>query len=568
MGQPRGGADEGLGEDGLTRERRWLDRFFESYYDRRPVNATFIGVHDHDHRLPDFSESGAGDTVAEMEGLLRESDGSAGASASERLDLRLARGYLRTQLWEYRGEHFHRGNPSTYTGEAVFAVMALFLTEFAPLAERVAAAVARMEAIPGFLQQASENVRRAPLAWTDRAMRECAGALAFFREGVGLLAAEKAIGLPAFATAAEHAAAAFATFHDHLEGLRRSPSERYAAGEEALGLYLRDGHFLTEAADDIARYAEAELAEAKGYLEAHAGDFGARTPEEAMASLSLLHPSTETYYARYQELWDEARALAEERGLVTWGEAALRYVPRPAWARAAAPHLYFLFYRSPAAFNRPAIHDYLVTPVDRALPVAEQQRLLESNNDSALKLNHVVHHGGIGHHLQNERAFSAASRIGQVAAVDCASRIALFCGGTMAEGWACYATDLMSEAGFLTPLEKYAERHTRIRMCARAVVDVRLHQGRLSLDEAADYYGKHAGMPPDAARAEAVKNSMFPGAAVMYVMGTDGIHRLRRELSARANARFDLRAFHDQLLSYGSVPVSLVAEAMRARPAC
>ena len=43
---------------------------------------------------------------------------------------------------------------------------------------------------------------------------------------------------------------------------------------------------------------------------------------------------------------------------------------------------------------------------------------------------------------------------------------------------------------------------------------------------------------------------------------------LRRELSARAEAPFDLRAFHDQLLSYGSVPVSLIAEAMRARPAC
>ena len=202
------------------------------------------------------------------------------------------------------------------------------------------------------------------------------------------------------------------------------------------------------------------------------------------------------------------------------------------------------------------------------MPAAQQHQVLEANNDSALKLNHVVHHGAIGHHVQNAYAFRAASRIGRVAAVDCASRIALFCGGTMAEGWACYATDLMSEVGFLTPLEKYAERHTRVRMCARAVVDVRLHQGRLTLEQASDYYRQHAGMPPDAARAEAVKNSMFPGAAVMYVMGTDGIHGLRRELRARAGTSFDLRAFHDELLSYGSVPVSLIAESMRARPAC
>ena len=546
----------------------WLDRFFRSYYDDRPVNATFIGVHDRDHLLPDFAESALGDTLAGMERLLFESErlNSRPLSAAQRLDLRLARGFLRMQTWEYRSQHFHRGNPSTYTGEAVFGVMALFLTDFAPLPERVTAAVARMEAIPALLRQARENVRQAPLPWTERAIRECTGALAFFTEGVGLLATEKRIDLPAFKAAAARAALAFAALRDHLETeLRQRPSDHYACGDEALGLYLREGHFLTESADEIARYAEAELGEAQRYLQAHATDFGARSPEEAMAGRSLLHPSAEAYYARYQELWDEARAVADARDLLTWPEAPLRYRPRPEWARAAAPYLYFLFYRSPAAFDRPPVHDYLVTPIEAGMAAPEQQQLLEANNDSALKLNHVVHHGGIGHHVQNWYAFRAASRIGQVAAVDCASRIAFFCGGTMAEGWACYATDLMSESGFLTPLEQYAERHTRVRMCARAVVDVRLHQGRLTLEQAADYYQGHAGMPPDAARAEAVKNSMFPGAAVMYVMGTDRIHRLRRELSARRGARFSLRSFHDELLAYGSVPVSLVADAMTER---
>ncbi len=51
----------------------WLDRFFASYYARRPVNATFIGVHEWDDRLPDFSEHGAGDTLADMQNLLVES---------------------------------------------------------------------------------------------------------------------------------------------------------------------------------------------------------------------------------------------------------------------------------------------------------------------------------------------------------------------------------------------------------------------------------------------------------------------------------------------------------------
>jgi uncharacterized protein (DUF885 family) len=149
--------------------------------------------------------------------------------------------------------------------------------------------------------------------------------------------------------------------------------------------------------------------------------------------------------------------------------------------------------------------------------------------------------------------------------VDCASRIAMFCGGTMAEGWACYATDLMAEFGALTPLEHLAELASRIRMCCRAVVDVELHRGRMSVDEATTLYEREAGMSGAAARSEAVKNSMFPGAALMYLMGTDALHDLRRQRRDRLGADFSLRDFHDQLLAYGSVPVSLIAEDMIRR---
>jgi uncharacterized protein (DUF885 family) len=69
-------------------------------------------------------------------------------------------------------------------------------------------------------------------------------------------------------------------------------------------------------------------------------------------------------------------------------------------------------------------------------------------------------------------------------------------------------------------------------------------------------------MPPAAARAEATKNSMFPGAALMYLTGTDAIHALRRELAARPG--FSLRTFHDRFLAHGSLPVALIAKAMRA----
>ena len=54
----------------------------------------------------------------------------------------------------------------------------------------------------------------------------------------------------------------------------------------------------------------------------------------------------------------------------------------------------------------------------------------------------------------------------------------MFSGGSLAEGWACYVCDLMEEIGFLSPLERVAQQHTRVRLLARAVVDLSLHTGR------------------------------------------------------------------------------------------
>src|SRR5207245_1715365 len=82
----------------------------------------------------------------------------------------------------------------------------------------------------------------------------------------------------------------------------------------------------------------------------------------------------------------EAREAADAHGLATWVTDPISFVPQPVWAREAAPSLYFLFYRAPAAFDRLPVVDYFVTP---------------GAHESAIKLTHVIHHAGLGHHLQN-----------------------------------------------------------------------------------------------------------------------------------------------------------------------
>jgi hypothetical protein len=232
----------------------WLDDFFSAYYRRRPVNATFIGHHQYDDQLPDFSRDGAGATVAEMETLLARlrTLPSEGLNQAEALDRKLAEGYLQTQLWEFESQHFHLGNPSLYTGEAIFGLLSLFLTDFGPFAERVESAIARMEAIPQLLAQGQANVRCAPLEWTDRAIRECTGALAFCQGGVEQLIHDGGIDGTRFLAAAANASTAFGEYQQYLESeLRTQASDGYASGEEAFDLMMRQGHFVDMSAAEI-----------------------------------------------------------------------------------------------------------------------------------------------------------------------------------------------------------------------------------------------------------------------------------------------------------------------------
>ena len=545
----------------------WLDDFFAAYYRRRPVNATFTGIHEHDACLPDLSERAVGDTVAEMQDLLRRARALApdpfGSVPS--IDRALAMGFLEIQTWEYGSTHFHRGNPCFYTGEAIFGVMSLFLTRSAPPADRTTEATTRMKAIPGLLAQAKGNVREAPLAWTERAVRECTGAIAFLTGGVDVLVRDQLAGTPALAKAAREAAAAFEDLRSHLTNeLMRHDTGRYSCGAEAFALLLRRGHFLERDADEIARWAEDEMRDAEADLEAHAAEAGATTWRGALALLADHHPSAAGYYRRFDEVRDECRAEVERHRLITWVDRPVRFVPQPAWAREAAPYLYFLPYRSPPSFGAPAQHDYLVAPIDAATPPDRAGRILREQNDSVIKLNHVVHHGSVGHHFQNWHASSAASRIGRVAAVDCASRLAFFCAGTMAEGWATYATQLLADTDLLSPLERMSARHGRLRAAARAFVDVRLHEGRLSLGDAARLYEERVGMSAAAARSEAVKNSMFPGAGLIYLAGSDLIRRLRDRVAVQQGSAFELRTFHDRLLKQGSLPIALITPEMLA----
>lgn len=551
-----------------------LDAFFESFYRQGPVTATFTGIHDVDHALPDFSPEALKSARDEMSAMRRKlADGGYGVLHSDELRRRdwaaidgaLADSVLEVRLAEDESLHSVRGNPSLAIGEALFSVASLAgSNNDSPVTARVEASVSRLRAFPDFLHGARRTLgdRAMPAAWRDRAIRECDGGVLLLADLAGWpVAAGAPVSLcRELQDAAIHATAAVEWFRAYLRARPAAPLARYAAGHGLLAKLIRRGHWCDVSIDRLLHEARAALEREISHL--HDALQGATWPDVA-ARLVATQPDSGDILNVARQTWKACQELSS--GEVTWPDQALPYVPAPEWARRAAPFLYYLPYRSPAPY------DGSIGRYDVLLPesgdAAASEALARTWNLAAIKLNHVAHHGGLGHHVQNWHAARSPSRIGRVAAVDTASRIAMFCGGTMAEGWACYATEIMESLGFLTPDERISEQHTRVRLMTRAVVDLELHTGRMTFDEAAQFHVSAAQATPSVAHAEVTKCSMFPGTAMMYWLGLRDLWRLRSAEEAARGSAFSAKAFHDELLSFGSIPVSLAARLMaHSRP--
>jgi hypothetical protein len=134
---------------------------------------------------------------------------------------------------------------------------------------------------------------------------------------------------------------------------------------------------------------------------------------------------------------------------------------------------------------------------------------------------------------------------------------------TFIEGWALYAEELMLRSGYYATgppeLELFAMRMLLYRT-ARALLDRKIQRRDLSPDDAVQFLQRHFNLSPERSRIEVferyVKN---PGSAATYFVGKRQIEQLRRQVEAAEGPRFNLKQFHDRLLSRGGASVPTIA---------
>jgi uncharacterized protein (DUF885 family) len=137
---------------------------------------------------------------------------------------------------------------------------------------------------------------------------------------------------------------------------------------------------------------------------------------------------------------------------------------------------------------------------------------------------------------------------------------ARFAAGAFVEGWGLYSERLADEMGlYRNPGERFGMLDAQAWRAARLVVDTGLHALRWTRQQSIDVL-LEAGLSESDALVETDRYIANPGQALTYKVGQRELERLRRELSARDGAAFDLKGFHDEVLGHGSLPLAILSE--------
>jgi len=523
-----------------------LHKLANDYYNWRnendPVSSSNAGLHTWDDRLADFSPAKIAERAQHVRALLDKVRAMKIDTwpKDEQIDAILFRSQLENVDFQNRVLKFERTNPQTYIGECVSAIFSLLKKEYDTPRKRALSATARLKAMPPMLKQGLTNLRNPVKLYAKLAIDSARSIDPLLKDSLMALDVDLAPNEHEELIKARDAALSAAhSYADDLEKRMPKMVEFVPMGEASYNYYLKRVLLLPLDAREVEMIGRVENARYRA-LEALLPDPKLADPDPKRAA--NIPPDQASFLKAYESRETEMINFLKEHNLISLpnylGPFQIRQLPE-----AFKPTSPGGFMNPPGVYDKDSTGFYFIPTYN---PQSKNFYIRAAIEDPRP----ILGHEGIpGHFLQLSIANHLTDEIRRQHQ-----------DGVFLEGWALYGEEMLMRTGLYpnnSPAQGQILRLSRYRG-ARIGVDVNLHTGKWTFEQAVKYFMDAGGLDREAAEGEAAGAASNPHQKISYIIGKWQIMNLLGRYKDRQGDNFRLGQFHDDLIKNGSLPVSVI----------
>lgn len=549
------GGSESLNAPAIADWNKLVDDFFDGYFSVNPTAGTSAGFHQYDSQLEDYSRQGVESQTAFAKKYLSRfsSFDSKSLPPDQRQDYRMVVNNLQSTLLELENIRNWEKNPDHYSSGITESAFVIMSRKFAPPENRLKSLVERERKMPAALAAARANLKQPPRIYTEVALEQLPGIMDFFRkdlpEAFREVKNQQLLGEFARTNGAVIAQLqAYQTFVK--ERLLPVSAGDFRIGADNYRKKLLYDEMVDIPLDRLLQIGYQDLRRNQQWFKQVAGQIDPRkTPQQTLADLQKNHPKPDELLQSFRDELGGLRQYLLDHHIVTIPS------PVPPIVEEAPPFMRALTSASmdtPGPYEKVAKEAFfnVTLPEPNWSPDRTESFMAQFNRQTMASV--AIHEVYPGHYVQFLWLPSAPSKVRKL--LGCSSN---------AEGWAHYSEQMMLDEGYGAgnPRLRLGQLQDALLRDARYIVGVSMHTGKMSFDEAVDFFQKEGYQTQAVAEMEAKRGTSDP-TYLVYTLGKLQIMKLREDYKRKMGDRFNLQEFHNAFLRQGFPPVKIVREAL------
>jgi uncharacterized protein (DUF885 family) len=543
------------------------DEYFDQvYFHYGPTNGTQVGYHQYDGQLEDYSRKNIDAEVAALKTFERRIEAitpdTAAADFEPRSDREIVLSNIRSQLltletirpWEKDADNY----PSTCANGA----FVLMERKFASPDDRLRSLIAREKQMPALFAEAHENLKNPPRIFTEIAIEQLPGTIDFFEHDLPTAFADaKDPALKAeFAQSNAKVIVELKSYLDWLKtDLLAQSNGDFRIGADAFSKKLKYDEMVDIPLDRLLQIGWANLRENQEHFKQIAHELEPdKTPSAVLEELGENHPAPGQLMDAFRATFDSLVNFIRTHHIVTIPSDVRPILQEtPPFMRATTT----ASMDTPGPFETRATEAYFnVTLPDPSMTPAEMEGYMHGFNIGTV-VSTAVHETYPGHYIQFLWLPQAPSKVRKLLGAN-----------TDAEGWAHYTEQMMLDEGYgqlgtgakderEAKFLRLGQLQDALLRNARFIVGIEMHTGKMSIEQAEDFFQKEGYQSKESAVVETKRGAGDP-TYLYYTLGKLEIMKLRDDLKKKEGAAFSLERFHDDFLKQGFPPIKIVREAL------